>query len=233
MNFHIRYLETMICLLALLFPSALTGTFMNSGFFKKNRVMLFNSFTYLVLAGLCFWTQKLGDIDFDFHIIWYGIAFCIGILCILFELYIGKAAIYVKERIWVKKVRVDDSLGKGTLIVDGFIIFIGAVGEELIFRQVFFNILVNDLGLEIWMFIIISMAVYGLNHIFFSRIAVIQKTGTGLLLAVLYLVSGKHAAITALAHFTQNMALYLYKNYELNNKSKSRTQAAEILSNDE
>lgn len=160
--------------------------------------------------------------NFHFEAYYIVLAFIISVVCIFGELYVGKIVIFLEEGIWVEKVRIDDSMNKNGYFWDILFILIGAIGEEVIFRYMFYNLLVNYLFWGVWSFIVVTVFVYGINHIFFSRNAVFQKMFTGLILGIIFVVLNESIILLVLAHFLQNLLLYLHKNKRKAKKCKER-----------
>lgn len=204
----IHYLEPALVLLAILFPSTLTGFFISM---QKGRgfVILINSITYIFLIFLGFWTGFLDVIQFPVNQGWYLIGIVMGFGCIYSEIFIGKLVHYAETKVWIKKVKIHESVKGSLWLVDAVFIFLGAFGEEMIFRQIIFHLAEDIFGWPIIFVILFSSITYGLNHIFFSRVSVIQKIFSGFIFSLLFLLSNNSIMIPVLAHFTQNLVLYI------------------------
>jgi len=79
--------------------------------------------------------------------------------------------------------------------------------EELVLRQLLYRLLADDLALASWAAIATCTIVYGVNHVSFGLTSVIPKLASGLLYAMLFVVSGLSIGVVILAHVTQNLAL--------------------------
>lgn len=83
-----------------------------------------------------------------------------------------------------------------------------AVGEEIVFRQVWIELLERSLGLPLFGALAVSALLYGLNHQFFGGVSVVSKTFTGLVYGGLYVLGGRSLWLPILAHVLQNQALF-------------------------
>jgi membrane protease YdiL (CAAX protease family) len=81
------------------------------------------------------------------------------------------------------------------------------VGEELVLRQVLYNLLATDFALALWITILVCAAAYALNHLGFGGASVVSKLPSGLLYILLFYVSGLSIAVVVIAHATQNLTL--------------------------
>jgi membrane protease YdiL (CAAX protease family) len=55
----------------------------------------------------------------------------------------------------------------------------------------------------------VTSVVYGLNHLYFGWLAVLQKTLTGVGLGLLFIYSGYSILVPIIAHATQNLVVQL------------------------
>lgn len=208
MIFPIHYLKPILILIAIVFPCTLTGFFISMQ--KDQRFVLsINSITYLFLILLCIWTGFVEMIQLPDNLLWYLIGIVMGFICIYFEIFIGKFIYYLKTKVWLRKVEIHESVKVKHWLIDIAFILIGALGEEMIFRQILFYITMDIFGWSSIFVLLFSSIIYGLNHIFFSRVAVVQKVFSGVIFSLLFLLSNNSVIIPILAHFTQNLILYI------------------------
>ncbi|WP_456394248.1 CPBP family intramembrane glutamic endopeptidase [Thermococcus sp.] len=88
-----------------------------------------------------------------------------------------------------------------------FLSLVMVVFEELVFRQIWFIYLVNDIGTNPVVAIFIPSIIYGLNHISFGEQAIFQKSFSGIVYGVLYYISGCSILVPLLTHALQNITL--------------------------
>jgi membrane protease YdiL (CAAX protease family) len=82
-----------------------------------------------------------------------------------------------------------------------------AVAAEVIFRGVGLHLLVTELGWPAAAAVGLTAVGYGLNHLYFGPLTVLQKSVTGVLLGVLFLASGHSLLVVVVAHGVQNVAI--------------------------
>ena len=88
-------------------------------------------------------------------------------------------------------------------------VVVTAAAEELVFRGVWLPVLERSLGWLAAAAIALTSVIYGLNHLFFGWLTVVQKTVTGVALGVLFELSGFHLVVPVIAHVTQNLVVLL------------------------
>jgi membrane protease YdiL (CAAX protease family) len=132
-----------------------------------------------------------------------------GIACIVLEYVAGILIFFVRTGRWVTKVAVHGSYSDASRIaVTDVLSILGLViGEELVVRQLLYNLLATDFALSLWIVIGSCTVVYALNHLAFGITSVISKLGSGLLYVLLYYFSGWSIAAVIVAHATQNLGL--------------------------
>lgn len=93
----------------------------------------------------------------------------------------------------------------------GFLLTLAlAILEELLFRQLWSGILIVNLGLPIWGYIVISSVAYGFNHLYYGLSTFLQKVSTGTILALLFWYSGGVILIPIIAHTLQNAIILIW-----------------------
>ncbi len=133
----------------------------------------------------------------------------VGLACICLEYVVGILLLFLRTHHLVTRVAVHTSYSAVPRIVIADILAILAlvVGEELILRQLLYNLLATDFAMALWIVILVCAAAYALNHLAFGAASVISKLPTGLLYTSLFYVSGLSIAVVMVAHATQNLAL--------------------------
>jgi membrane protease YdiL (CAAX protease family) len=132
-----------------------------------------------------------------------------GIACIFLEYLVGVVLVFVRTRQLVTRVSVHSSYSAVLRVgvMDVLAVLALVVGEELVVRQLLYNLLATDFGLALWIVIAVCAAAYALNHLGFGAASVISKLPSGLLYIVLFYVSGLSIPVVVVAHATQNLTL--------------------------
>ena len=216
MNFHIHYLSAFLVLLAISFPTSLIGIFYKLNFGIINTILP-NSLSYLLFVIIVFFTGYIGSINYNISIYFVILAFIMSFVCIGIEIFEAMLIHFFKYRFWIKNIEVHEIIEKKNILFDIIVIFIGALCEEIIFRQVFFNITYNVFGINIYIVIILSAFIYSINHIYFGANSVFQKFIVGIIYSLLFVYSSFSITAPLITHFTQNMILYI-----LSSNSKER-----------
>jgi hypothetical protein len=133
----------------------------------------------------------------------------VGIACIFLEYLIGIALLFFRTKKLVTRVAVHSSYSAFSRITvnDIMSILILVIGEELILRQLLYNLLADDLALGLWIVILLCTVTYAVNHLSFGATSAISKLSSGLLYVLLFYVSGLSVGVVIVAHATQNLAL--------------------------
>lgn len=208
MNSHTHYLSALLVLTAVSFPTSLIGIFIKLNLGRINNILP-NALSYALFVIMVFFTGYIGIINYSANIYFIIIAFVFSFICIGLELFEGIIIHFIKYRVWIKNIEVHKIIEKKNIFFDIIIIFIGALCEEIIFRQVFFNIAYNIFSINIFIVIILSAFIYAINHIYFGANAVFQKFIVGLIYSLLFVYSSFCIIIPVITHFSQNMILYL------------------------
>ena len=208
MNFHIHYLSAFLVLLAISFPTSLIGIFYKLNFGIINTILP-NSLSYLLFVIIVFFTGYIGSINYNISIYFVILAFIMSFVCIGIEIFEAMLIHFFKYRFWIKNIEVHEIIEKKNILFDIIIIFIGALCEEIIFRQVFFNITYNVFNINIYIVIILSAFIYSINHIYFGANAVFQKFIVGIIYSLLFVYSSFSIIAPVITHFLQNFILYI------------------------
>jgi membrane protease YdiL (CAAX protease family) len=133
----------------------------------------------------------------------------VGIACILLEYLVGILLLFLRTRKLVTRVAVHSSYSRVSRIAIKDILSILAlvIGEELILRQLLYNLLATDFAMALWIVILLCTVAYAMNHLSFGIASVISKLPSGLLYVLLFYVSGLSIGVVIVAHATQNLTL--------------------------
>ena len=208
MNFHTLYLSAFLVLLAISFPTSLIGIFYKLNFGRINTILP-NSLSYLLFVIIVFFTGYIGSINYNISIYFVILSFIMSFICIGIEIFEAMLIHFFKYRFWIKNIEVHEIIEKKNILFDIIIIFIGALCEEIIFRQVFFNITYNVFNINIYIVIILSAFIYSINHIYFGANAVFQKFIVGIIYSLLFVYSSFSIIAPVITHFLQNFILYI------------------------
>jgi membrane protease YdiL (CAAX protease family) len=133
----------------------------------------------------------------------------VGIACILLEYLVGILRLFLLTRKVVTRVTIHSSYSAVSRITITDILSILAlvIGEELILRQLLYNLLATDFAIALWIVILLCTVAYAMNHLSFGIASVISKLPSGLLYVLLFYVSGLSIGLVIVAHATQNLTL--------------------------
>jgi membrane protease YdiL (CAAX protease family) len=90
--------------------------------------------------------------------------------------------------------------------IDHLLIGTVAIGEEILYRGIWFSVLLS-FGLPTLAALLLSSLAYGLNHLSFGSRSVMSKTVTGMLYCALYIVGGQSLWLPIISHVLQNILL--------------------------
>ncbi|SES77477.1 CPBP family glutamic-type intramembrane protease [[Clostridium] polysaccharolyticum] len=139
--------------------------------------------------------------------LWYLAAVITGAVVIYLEYLIGKGIMMLQGK-KVKGFAVNSSWQNASAFVTGSTIVL-AVLEEWNFRLVWNETLVEQIGLPVCIFVLLSGVFYAMNHLYFGIETFLQKLITGFILALLYVFSGEVILIPVLAHVLQNVLIII------------------------
>ncbi|WP_241033656.1 CPBP family intramembrane glutamic endopeptidase [Brachyspira hampsonii] len=208
MNFHTHYLSAFLVLLAISFPTSLVGIFFKLNLGKINTTLP-NSLSHLLFVIMIFFTGYIGIINYHIDIYFVVLAFIMSFVCIGLEIFEAMLIHFFKYKFWIKSIEVHEIIEKKNILFDIIILFIGVLCEEMIFRQVFFNITYNLFNINIHIIIILSAFIYSINHIYFGANAVFQKFIVGIIYSLLFVFSSFSIIAPVITHFLQNFILYI------------------------
>lgn len=208
MNFHTLYLSAFLVLIAVSFPTSLIGIFFTLNLGRINTILP-NSLSYLLFTVMVFFTGYIGNINYNINIYFVILAFIMSFVCIGIEIFEAMLVHFFKYKFWIKNIEIHEVIEKNNILSDTIIIFLGVLCEEIIFRQVFFNITYNLLGINIYVVVMLSAFIYSINHIYFGTNVVLQKFIIGIIYSLLYVYSSFCIVIPIITHFAQNFILYI------------------------
>ena len=133
----------------------------------------------------------------------------VGIASIILEYLVGILLLLLRTRKLVTRVAIHSTYSAISQIGINDILSIIAlvIGEELILRQLLFNLLATDLAMALWIVILLCTVAYATNHLGFGMASAISKLPSGLLYVLLFYLSGLSVVTVIVAHVTQNITL--------------------------
>ncbi|WP_198527700.1 CPBP family intramembrane glutamic endopeptidase [Ruminiclostridium josui] len=139
--------------------------------------------------------------------IWYIMAIISAPVLIAIELAVGGIMLRLLK-IKVKGISINANWSR--ISVFGCILTVLlAIIEELIYRQLWSTVIIDNLNWGIGAFVFISSVVYGLNHLYYGFTTFLQKTISGIIFAVIFLLSGGCILVPLIAHSLQNIIILI------------------------
>lgn len=213
MTYPIPYLDHILLSCAILFPAGIGGL-LALPFQWKAKQSIFYSLVgmvgaYVIVTVLTLLVKREGIVTFySAPLYFYLLAPLVGVFVIFCEYYIGVFQLFFATGKRIRGFHVHSYSNYAQIrIIDILMILAFVVGEELILRQSFALMFLNDFHLDVSVTIILCAIIYALNHITFGLQVVVQKVASGLIYTTLYYVSGLAILIPIIAHATQNLTL--------------------------
>ena len=161
----------------------------------------------IILMGIFVISQEKFHINIDNNYYWYIIAVIFVPLTIILEIIVGYIVIGVSDKT-LPKFKISLAFTKTNINVIILSVFIG-IFEEVVYRQLWFNILFKDFKLHIVIVFIITSIVYALNHIFLGKQVFFQKILAGVVYGGLFYFSGFNILIPIITHCLENIVILL------------------------
>ncbi|APF27476.1 CAAX protease self-immunity family protein [Clostridium sporogenes] len=210
MNIHTQCLNLLI-LIVTFNPIVLVQLFLNNeksyneSLEKSLKILAIIYITILMGIFVISWEKFYINIDNNYY--WYIIAIIFVPLTIILEIIVGYIVLGISNKI-VPKFKISLAFTKTNINVMLLSIFIG-IFEEVVYRQLWFNILFKDFKLHIVGVFIITSFVYALNHIFLGKQVFFQKILAGVVYGGLFYFSGFNILIPIIAHCLENTVILL------------------------
>lgn len=164
-------------------------------------MLLATVYTFLVVA-IYVVEQDVYYILFPKAYYWYVIAIIAAPLIIMLEAGMGYFLFMIQgmKLTKIKMISMGDSK-----FTTGISTFIVGIMEEVIYRQIWFLIGLQVLGMNVVVVLLLTSFFYGLNHITLGPYVFIQKLLSGVLYGLLFIFSGYTVVIPMIAHGIQNL----------------------------
>ncbi|WP_024833888.1 CPBP family intramembrane glutamic endopeptidase [Ruminiclostridium josui] len=212
MNIHILC-HSLLVLLATVYPVSIPQIALNftRGYPRKNQQILYLMNCVIVSSALLLLSLILipmhGKIVIMSEFIWYIMAIISAPVLIAIELAVGGIMLRLLK-IKVKGISINANWSR--ISVFGCILTVLlAIIEELIYRQLWSTVIIDNLNWGIGAFVFISSVVYGLNHLYYGFTTFLQKTISGIIFAVIFLLSGGCILVPLIAHSLQNIIILI------------------------
>ncbi len=204
--------HNLLVLLATVYPVSLpqiaTNFIPRQAAKHSNTIYLASSvFVCTLLLTVSSVLVPLGAINLSIDLPWLLIALALAPLLIGMELVVG-AVVMKLSGLGIKGWGVNANWVKVSGVAFAFTLAL-AVLEELLFRQLWSVILVTNIGLPFWGFVLISSVAYGFNHLYYGLTTFLQKVATGVILAMLFWYSGG-IIMPIIAHTLQNAIILIW-----------------------
>lgn len=208
MNTHILFLNVLI-LIATAFSNifiqsiimAITGKELNSTVKISKYIILY----YLIIVislGLIDEVNILSSLPLKLNWI---ILISIPLSFIILFLELVPSILKAKLMNYRLDIKLSDKWcgEKGTIFI---LVVIIAMLEEIIFRGVWYEVLVNLMNLKFYIFILLSSVFFGINHMWFGRGVFLQKIISGACFSIIYVISG-NLLLVLLTHIIENIII--------------------------
>ena len=223
MYYHIRYLNIIIIICMISFPSAFIF-FANAVPSKKMSSACKNAVTTCIVYGLLsagvygLGYIKYVDLSLSFYVV---VGIITGVLIIFLELLLAELKVKKEYGKFTKFIDPPKSYVEKFNALNMILIICGASLEELVYRQIIIRELTyNRMMSGAIAGILISASFYAINHIYFSNFTVLQKLFSGMIFSLLFVASGYNLLSCIVAHSTQNLLLYLFGTYTYQRRAK-------------
>lgn len=139
---------------------------------------------------------------------WYVVAIGSGGGLILLEIIVGKFVMFLRGK-ETRGISINNSWQNANGLIFVFTITL-AIFEEINFRMVWNEVTIMQIGLPVYVFVIMSAAFYAVNHLYYGFETFLQKFVTGIILAFFYVFSGEAIIIPILVHVFQNLIILIW-----------------------
>lgn len=142
---------------------------------------------------------------------WYAMAFVLAPVVIGAEIGFTFAWLRLLKK-QIGRVSLSPVIDDNAAIFAMLSVIIGGA-EEIIFRGVWIPLLVDTHSIPVEAAVAVSAIVYGFNHSYFGIMTVLQKSVSGLLYGIFFVISGLAIVVPVVVHVTQNLLLVGARKY--------------------
>lgn len=214
MSTHIPYLELLLILMAIIFPTGF-GTTIGMAFSRRRGYSIFFDNLGLVIAYalivviLYFLHFK---VNFSIAATQLALLGVLGIAGFYLEYLVGILAFYRKNHRFPQNAKLATmySSYKKITFFDIISIFALVCLEEIVLRGVLFSVF-TQMGLNnIYAVGFLMIIIYAINHITFGLLAVVQKLCSGTIFVLLFFIARENLCVPIVAHLVFNFYLLWY-----------------------
>ncbi|MCL2737178.1 MAG: CPBP family intramembrane metalloprotease [Propionibacteriaceae bacterium] len=210
MNTHIPFLESVLVLIAVIFPTGL-GSNIGVAFSRKKYTIRWDNagliIAYIVTIAVVAWAIPSARVGV--RLSWWLLLGLAGFLCFFIEFGVGTLAFVGMNHRLPRNIRLSSPYDQYPQVtwVDVTVVCLFVVLEEVVLRSLLYTVL-TTMGLTnvVWL-AVVMVAIYAVNHVPFGLIAVAQKVFSGTVFVVLFLVSGENLLVPIIAHMIFNCFL--------------------------
>lgn len=215
MTTHTHYLN-FIVLLATMSPASVGSSLMYLGVGDQNDSIITNIRLFFLLLPLVLLIVLVYPFYEDAFVIeipslfFILISIPVAILALFSEYAYNLIYIFLLKRKIYKGIKLSSPWQENniSLLFVGLILSI-AIGEEIIYRQLWFYILGSKFSLSILPVIIITSFFYGINHFYFGINIVVSKFISGIIYGSFFFVSGYSVIVSIIIHCIHNLILLI------------------------
>jgi membrane protease YdiL (CAAX protease family) len=210
MSTRTLFLDTLI-LTAATFPSGFSGSV--SGVLRVDARHATTSFLIVILAPLLIVFLISLSVRPDLFLNrpphFWGLLLAIGAApaTLALEWGVHNAIEMSRSGIFQRRIELHDFWEGRRSISWLLVLTLIALGEEIVFRQIWIGLLEQSFGFAAPWALIVSALMYGINHMHFGWPSVLAKSAAGLVYGGLYLFDDRSLWSPFLAHALQNVIL--------------------------
>lgn len=211
---HILYLKEIILLGAVCYPTVFSYVIGSALFPRSSRekantgLMASMAISTLVVVLVAVSISPEYVLFLNFPAFWfYPISVLIGPLCIIFEYIVNGFYLYLKKGFFPNRFGVHSFWVESNESLHLILMLFITTGEELIFRQMMFSLLIGFFKYSFLQTLLFTSFVYAANHINMGFNSTGTKFLTGMIYGSLYYISGSSIIVPIIVHYVQNITL--------------------------
>ncbi|MFD3156231.1 CPBP family intramembrane glutamic endopeptidase [Haloimpatiens sp. FM7330] len=208
MNIRIQCLDFMI-LFFTMNPTIIAQVIING----KNEINMDKMLKVLICTYVFVLCVTFLVVPKSFHLnmpklyYWYLLAIVAVPIVIFLEICLGYLLAFLQSKC-IKKIKLISLWRKNNIKIIILTALIGIL-EEIVYRQVWFYILLKDFKFSLISVLIITSVVYAFNHVLLGKEILFQKILSGLIYGCLFYFSGLSVVVPIITHSVQNIVILL------------------------
>ncbi len=211
---HIPYLEEILLLGAVCYPTVLSYPICGALFPRASRekasteLIISTALSTLVVVLVAVTMAREYVLFLNLPAFWfYPVSVLLGPLCVLFEYIMNGSYLYLKKGYFPNRLSIHPLWAESNERLHLILIFFITTGEELIFRQMMFSLLIGFFKYSFLQTLLFTSFIYAANHIFMGFNSTGTKFLTGMIYGSLYYISGSSIIVPVIVHYIQNITL--------------------------